>query len=1276
MNNNNNSIPFKVISFGDVHLRFQSRHTEFKIVFDRFIKDIKKEKPKFVVFTGDLYHIKINLSPTALDLASYLLKSISEEDNEGKGCDIFLVSGNHDTNLQSVEQGNAIEATMKYMPNAFVITKENNTITRPKNGGNGIYFFKDSGFYNYMIPEGIIPNSTNEIREISFGVFSCLDGQILSLKKEDKLTNKKYIALYHGAVYGSRSENGHVMKSDELIKKSVFDNFDIVMMSDVHQYNVFENGGVENMAYTSSLIQQGYGEEIEAAHGYLLWDLNTNTHKRKFILNDYGFFKLSIASGEDIDERLEGLKFSLDKKRTKVWVEIEEYEENQSLERLNQIQKFIKDKHGCEYVVVVYKTKHNTKELSENTLIDDENINNSEDFHKLLIEFLEQNNFDNIDDVIELSKEIDGLINFTQYDTNGLKWELNSVEVSNLFSLPVETTMFDFDKLKGITGIFGPNYNGKSNFIRAIIWGLYQKILGDGDATKLTNLYTKVDVGWVRIVLTIGSQKFMIYRAIKVRTNKKGEKETAYKVQYKYLDYTYDDSGKVLSNQWKNIESEEAATEKNETKKLIINSIGTFEDFTKVCLQTQGGKDDYLSLSQQPKNDLINRFLGLDIFRERYDLANETFKKIKATQKAFGDPQEIEKLIQEETKKTEEEKIQLDLVSKEKNSVETKIEIINKDIINLTKQLIKIENTVEFDENNVNEKIKKEKDEILLNDKKIPVIEEWLSKNFKKEIEGVDDINSLNKEKIESDIKSKNSSLKKEEEDFILLEKIVSSSFKKEIPIEISGEVNSLGEKEKLDKQITEERNEFIKEKELYTKTEQWIKNNPQKEELSIESTEKEIGDIKELLPELYNKLKIAKGEKCPTCGHVSHEPNPILEKEIKEKILKTEQSLAQKNAFVVNQKDVIKHNTLFDKENNRLESLKNSLQTRRLNGEQLKKRLDALNSLNEIIEHNKKYDNDKYKLEILRASIQRIKSELEKLNKNFELSIKLKDIIEHNNLVESKSKELKLLREQNENRRRNIDKLNEQLLLLIKNKNSLEENKLINHKIEGLNEDIKAYKITILQLDEKIKEYNGNIRVLNNNIESNNTKLRNIRESDRIYKKYSIYLQAVNRDGIPSKIIKKKLPLINYRINNILKGVVDFKIEMYIKPNGDIKEGFYFSDTKTDELPMSMSSGSQKFLGSIAIRDALHFVSKLTKPSLCMIDEGFGTLDNEKVSEISNIFPYLSNSYKNTLVITHRNEVKDFVNNIIQVIKKTNGISEDELKDNPHAGISYFDVK
>ncbi len=209
----------KICHISDIHIRFGSRHEEYRIVFNRLIKDLQKEKPRRIIFTGDLFHLKINLSPIAIEMAAKLLSHLS------KIAPVDIILGNHDLNEQDLTQGNAIKPLIDIMENGYIITSDDKNIPKPE-VGNGIYFFQDSGFYH--IDE-----------DIEYGVYSLWDHEILTLS--DKKPNKKYIALYHGPIYGCMSDSGYQMKGDELVKLSTFNNFDMVMLGDIHEYQAFES---------------------------------------------------------------------------------------------------------------------------------------------------------------------------------------------------------------------------------------------------------------------------------------------------------------------------------------------------------------------------------------------------------------------------------------------------------------------------------------------------------------------------------------------------------------------------------------------------------------------------------------------------------------------------------------------------------------------------------------------------------------------------------------------------------------------------------------------------------------------------------------------------------------------------------------------------------------------------------------------------------------------------------------------------------------------------
>ena len=142
-----------------------------------------------------------------------------------------------------------------------------------------------------------------------------------------------------------------------------------------------------SIKFSGSILQNSYGENIDK--GYLLWDLDNITSEFKHILNDFGFAKITIAKGERFEERIEHIKFSNNKKKTKVYVVWEDYEENFSQEKENQIIKLIKDRHGCETVKIQFESVVKDVIITESE--GEEKFKQSEEYLK---EFITTGNFD------------------------------------------------------------------------------------------------------------------------------------------------------------------------------------------------------------------------------------------------------------------------------------------------------------------------------------------------------------------------------------------------------------------------------------------------------------------------------------------------------------------------------------------------------------------------------------------------------------------------------------------------------------------------------------------------------------------------------------------------------------------------------------------------------------------------------------------------------------------------------------------------------------------
>jgi len=1125
-------------------------------VFERLNEDLRKQKPDRIYVAGDLVHHKINMSPGSFNLlAEFLL-------NLAKIAPTDVILGNHDLNLQQIEQGDAISPIF-HLANmieegdnkrAYVVTNDNKEDINYNQ--NAVYYYPDSGFYEIG-------------EELVYGIYSCKDNEILNLEKKEE--GKKYIAMYHGTVFGSRGDNGYEMHGDNLMRQSTFNNFDMVMLGDIHEYQTFRDD--ETIAYAGSLIQQNFGESIDK--GYLMWNTDDCTHERKFILNDYGFAKIDISRGEDAEERVEFIKFSNNKRKTKVYITWEDYEENYSIEKENQIKRLVKDKYGCESVRIEFKEirrdiadigeEEELKQFSFEDLfeewVSEGEFNVKEDLMKELLEFSRE-----VDEALEIDETQLGLID---------DWDLNSVEISNLLSFDKKPIIIDFDKIRGLTGIFGKNFNGKSNVIKAIVWGLYKEIIGGNQSSSkyLVNIYTNSNTGYIKIFLTINGEQYRIHRQA---TNNKGK--NTFKTNYEKLVKEYDEDGVFVGEKWDKEISDRKTGEQKEVQQLVKDAIGSFDDFTKTSLQAQGGAGNYISQQQQPKNNLISRFFGLETYKLRHDYAKSFFNDVRRKQKDLGDAIEIEDKIKDVNLQVSDKNKELESFEEEKKITTIKQNDLNDEILELTKKLEKVEDVGITSKDSTEENIKDLT--VIISERESAVVElkEWLLKNFKKELpfnEG-ETVESL-QSKLNSDTK---------------------------------------------DREVSEANVENLKT---------WISNNPKKKELDVEKFPKEIEGLREALLEFSAKLPTYQGKSCPTCGTIEQKSDPVKEEICQEDIKITKELIAHKEVKLREQDAITSHNNQFDKSNEVIKITEESLTSKRDAIKLLQGKIDLINNSKDIVEHNKE--------------VERKTRELSTKNGEVELHTSAKKTLE------------------------------EKLVKFESNKDKIKKNAELQDKIDDKTEFMKTYKLAIFNLDKNITTIFGEVKVLENNKENFGDKLKDIKNSEKLFKKYSIYLQAVHRDGIPASIIRKKLPIINGKINSILQEVVDFKIELEILGNGDIIETFFFSEDKSDALPLASASGSQKFIASIVITEALRYMSRLTKPSIRIIDEGFGTLDEELTIGIVNILDYLRNKYKNVLIITHRNEIKDFADNIIEVVKVPGALEPEVLENNPKAGVSEVTI-
>ena len=151
-------------------------------------------------------------------------------------------------------------------------------------------------------------------------------------------------------------------------------------------------------------------------------------------------------------------------------------------------------------------------------------------------------------------------------------------------------------------------------------------------------------------------------------------------------------------------------------------------------------------------------------------------------------------------------------------------------------------------------------------------------------------------------------------------------------------------------------------------------------------------------------------------------------------------------------------------------------------------------------------------------------------------------------------------------------------------------------------------------------------------------------------WRAYDFFTTAVSNRGIPMAIISDRLHIINAEISKILQGVVGFTVELDA-PEGSNSMDIYINYGDSRRI-IECASGLEKLMASLAIRVALINISSLPKTNMLIIDEGFGALDDMNVEACSRLLSSLKKWFKNIMIISHVDAVKDVADNTLEISK------------------------
>ena len=547
----------RIAHLSDIHIRKTRRHEEYRIVLDNLLLSLESLAIDRIVIAGDLLHNKTDLSPEAVQLAGEYLNVLSDV------APIDLILGNHDCVINQHNRLDSLSPIIRLL----------------QEKGKPIRLYTDSGL------ESITD-------DLVYGIFAQQDSKDWWPIEFDREEGKKYVALFHGALDGSRTSASYQIESD--VDKSIFRNYDFGMLGDVHsrQPMVLDNNGKVKVAYSGSLIQQNFGEEIEK--GFLLWDLDTKKCTFIQVANDWGFKTFRLD--EDAINNIDNLEFDLP---AKPYVRILLNSTDYNVTTAKEIESVFKSKYKPEGLFIEVDVNEGIDDLSLSET--PENVTDLKTQQDLLKQYFAKRptvSEQEINEILSIHKDFYDTCATEEYDTyKGRKWVIHRMIFENVFSYGINNVI-NFDKLRGLTGIFSPNASGKSSILYAILQGFFNNSDRTGGRNVADVIHKNKDEGFIEIEFSVDDKRYVIERQFK--RNKRNPNRANNKVEL----------FQIINGSRVNISGQANV---RETENAIRSLLGSYEEHTMTTFSQQFDVTRFIDHGQTNRKDLLARFLGLNV---------------------------------------------------------------------------------------------------------------------------------------------------------------------------------------------------------------------------------------------------------------------------------------------------------------------------------------------------------------------------------------------------------------------------------------------------------------------------------------------------------------------------------------------------------------------------------------------------------------------------------------------------------------------------------------
>ena len=567
----------RIIHLADIHWRGLSRHEEYKESFIDFFDKAKSLKPDIIYVGGDIVHSKTQgISPEIIECLSWWFTEMA------KICPVHVILGNHDGLILNKHRQDAITPILNALNN------------------KNIYLYKDSGTY--------------PIHDTDFEwcVYSCFDED--GWHDVKSTSDKISIGLFHGSVVGSKTDIDWSIEGE--VDEKFFSECDFVMLGDIHKMQYLDKSN--KIAYPGSTIQQNYGEDT--GKGFLFWDIES---KDKFTSTFYEVHHsrpfITIDWNDNVENTVLEAKKYKDRSRFRI-------RSNKPLTQvdIDLLYKRIKVEKNATEIVFKCDYQVDSKIISDGSeSFSKENLRDTSTHKQLMRNYFKSAGLSSKDfkDIEELVTKYMSQITHKDASLRNVRWGLKSLKFDNTFAYG-KNNVINFDKLNGITGIFGKNRRGKSSIVGTLAYCLYNTT----DRGSIKNIHivnSRKPFCRAEVSIVSNGKNYIVERNTVKHHTKKGSVYASTGLNLKLVDND--------GNEIQDLNGEQ----RRETEKALRNLVGTSEDFLLTSLASQGEMNTFIKEKATSRKLILSKFLDLTVFEMMHDLAKEDYSELRSQVKNF-----------------------------------------------------------------------------------------------------------------------------------------------------------------------------------------------------------------------------------------------------------------------------------------------------------------------------------------------------------------------------------------------------------------------------------------------------------------------------------------------------------------------------------------------------------------------------------------------------------------------------------------------------------------